>query len=96
MNEYLAIFLKSKYDGQDRSESVNMNISICLDVSGSMSLGLGTAKSERNRLSLSIEAIKMLISKLKPKDSLSLVIFENNAQIIIDQMLKSEITSEIY
>ena len=54
-----------------------MNISLCLDVSGSMALGLGGAKDQTNRLSLSIEAIRMLISKLKSNDSISLIIFDD-------------------
>lgn len=41
VNDYLAMFLKGKSDGEDRSDDVRLNMAICLDVSGSMSSNLG-------------------------------------------------------
>lgn len=41
INDYLALFVKGKADGQDRDDNVRLNLVICLDVSGSMSGGLG-------------------------------------------------------
>lgn len=54
-----------------------MNATICLDISGSMGGGLGGGNSgkHRSRLQLSIEAIKMFFSKLRPTDSFGLITF---------------------
>ena len=42
INDYLAIFLKGKADGEERGEtSPKMNLVICLDISGSMGGTLG-------------------------------------------------------
>jgi len=41
INDYLALFLKGKADGEDRDEGTKLNLVICLDISGSMSGGLG-------------------------------------------------------
>ncbi len=46
INDYLALFLKGKSDGEDRSEDIRLNAVICLDVSGSMNGGLGGGKYE--------------------------------------------------
>ena len=77
MNDYLAIFIESKFDGQDRTKLVNMNLAICLDVSDSRAGGRGSVKNNKSRLLLSLEAIRMLISKPKPNDSVSLSTFDN-------------------
>ena len=67
INDYLALFMKGKADGEEREENVKLNLVICLDISGSMGSGLGGNPFEyqghKNRLNLSIEAIKMLIAK---------------------------------
>jgi hypothetical protein len=48
INDYLALFVKGKADGQDREEDVRLNLVICLDVSGSMGGGLGTENPYSN------------------------------------------------
>ncbi len=50
INDYLALFTKSKFDGQLRGD-LKLNTVLCLDVSGSMSSNMGGGKS---RLSLAI------------------------------------------
>lgn len=73
INDYLALFLKGKADGQPREENRVLNAVICLDISGSMNLGLGSSKGKQHtRISLCIEAIKMFISKLRPNDSIGM------------------------
>ena len=97
VNDYLALFLKGKDDGEDRKDDVNLNLVVCLDISGSMSCGLGTGVfGGKTRLTLSIEAIKMLISKLKPNDSIAMVVFDDYATTVFDCSLKKNISSEIY
>ena len=100
VHDYLAIFLKSSRDGADRDETV-LNATICLDISGSMGGGLAQPKKPKNlvkeeqkkvmsRLELSIEAIKMFWSKLRPDDSFGMVIFDNKAELVVKQTRKSE------
>lgn len=48
-------------------------------------------KDWRSRLNLSIEAIKMFFSKLRPTDSFGLITFHNNAKVIIEQTQVSQI-----
>jgi Mg-chelatase subunit ChlD len=94
----LALFLKGKADGEDRDENVRLNLIICLDVSGSMGCGLslkqGQNDKHKSRLSLSIEAIKMLISKLKPNDSIGMVVFSDDAETIFECTMKKDIQIE--
>lgn len=81
--------MKGCKDGADRDER-RLNSIICLDISGSMGGGLGPySKNSKTRLELSIEAIKMFISKLRPNDGVGLITFNNNANIIFEPMLKS-------
>jgi hypothetical protein len=40
INDYLALFLKGKTDGQPRDENRILNSVICLDISGSMRSGM--------------------------------------------------------
>ena len=79
---------------------MNLNLVVCLDISGSMSCGLGGTgvfgHYGKTRLALSIEAIKMLISKLKPNDSIGMVVFDDYATTIFDCTLKKNISSEVY
>jgi Mg-chelatase subunit ChlD len=78
----LAIFVKGNKDGKDRDNRI-LNATLCLDISGSMGSGL-TWDSE-SRLKLAIEAIRMFVSKLRPDDSFGLVIFDNKAEVVIEQ-----------
>lgn len=100
INDYLALFLKGKADGEERQDSVRMNLVICLDISGSMGGGLGgdplAYQPHSSRLHLSIEAIKMLIAKLKPNDSMGLVVFNNSASTVFECTYKKNITAEIF
>ena len=96
INNYLALFMKSSKDGADRDETP-LNTVICLDVSGSMNGGLGKwSKNQLSRLKLSIEAIKMFISKLRPNDSVGIITFNNTAQEIIKPTFKSKLTNEVF
>jgi len=89
-NDYLAIFMKGKQDGEDRDARI-LNALICLDISGSMGGGLGSIdyKNYQSRLDLSKEAIKMFISKLRPNDSIGMITFNDQAQVIFEPTLKS-------
>ena len=89
IHDYLALFVKGAKDGEERDERP-LNAIICLDISGSMSCGLaGNHKVNKTRLQLSVEAIKMFISKMRPNDSLGLVTFNNQAHVIFEPMLRS-------
>ena len=97
INDYMALFLKGKSDGEDREEDVNLNLVVCLDISGSMNGGLGSVPNgvegtHKTRLSLSIEAIKMLISKLKPNDSIGMVVFNNKAITVFESTFKKNLS----
>ena len=100
INDYLALFVKGKADGQDREDDVRLNLVICLDVSGSMGGGLGTTNNSnqqhKNRLQLSIEAVKMLISKIKPNDSIGMVTFNNSGHVVFQCTYKKNIDSELF
>jgi Mg-chelatase subunit ChlD len=85
----LALFLKGKADGEDRDENVRLNLIICLDVSGSMGCGLSLKQGQND-----IEAIKMLISKLKPNDSIGMVVFSDDAETIFECTMKKDIQIE--
>ena len=92
INDYLALFVKGCKDGADRDERP-LNSLICLDISGSMGSGLGSYNYEnfKSRLWLSVEAIKMFISKLRPTDSVGVITFNTQAQIILEPTYKSRL-----
>jgi hypothetical protein len=75
INDYLALFLKCQSDGQPR-DSRKLNAVLVVDVSGSMECSLSKSDSS-TRLSLTKEAIKMFVSKLRDDDSFGLVKFSN-------------------
>jgi hypothetical protein len=52
--------------------------------------------SNRSRLSLSVEAIKMFISQLKPNDMFGLVVFDTKADVLIQPILKKNMNEEIF
>ena len=96
INDYLALFMKSSRDGADR-DATPINALICLDISGSMGSGLGhNAKSNMSRLKLSVEAIKMFVSKLRGDDSVGLVVFDTKADTVFPPTRKSEIGNEVF
>lgn len=72
------MFVKGSKDGADRDERP-LNSLICLDISSSMRGGLGPYNNsdKKSRLWLSVEAIKMFISKLRPTDSVGVITFNN-------------------
>ena len=94
INDYLAMFVKSSKDGADR-DATPINALICLDISGSMGCGM-PGMSKGSRLTLSIEAIKMFIGKLRPDDSVGLVMFDNRADVVFPPTRKSEISERVY
>ena len=61
-----------------------------------MGCRLGAGEGHKTRLSLSIEAVKMLISKLKPNDSIGMVVFDDQAKTIFEPILKKNLSSDIY
>lgn len=96
VNDYLALFLKSSRDGADRDDTP-INALISLDISGSMGGGLGEdRKSNQSRLQLSIEAIKMFISKLRPNDSVGLTTFNTQGQIVFLPTYKKNLSNDVY
>ncbi len=98
INDYLALFLKSSRDGADRDDTP-INALICLDISVSMGGGLGESnslKTNLSRLKLSIEAIKMFISKLRPNDSIGMTTFNGSGQTIFASTYKKDLGESIY
>jgi len=53
-------------------------------------------KTELSRLKLSVEAIKMFISKLRLNDSVGLVTFTDSAQVVFEPTLKSKLDNNVY
>jgi hypothetical protein len=77
--------VKGSKDGKDRDERT-LNATICLDISGSMSSGLSNDHGNfKSRLSLSVEAIRMFLSKMRSSDSFGLIVFDTKADIVIEQ-----------
>jgi Ca-activated chloride channel homolog len=97
INDYLALFVKGSKDGADRDERP-LNSLICLDISGSMGGGLGAYNyaNFKSRLWLSVEAIKMFISKLRPTDSVGVITFNSHAQIILEPTYKSNLPADFF
>jgi hypothetical protein len=93
INEFLALFMKGKDDGEPRDHRL-LNSVIILDISGSMGGSLTHANQGKNRLQLAKEAIKMFVSKLRDDDSVGIVVFDNNAQTVLKGMKKSELDME--
>ena len=66
--------------GEESNQPIGLNLAIVLDVSGSMYEEDGTGKSRLNRIqSAAMSALNML----QPQDSLALVAFGHDAQIIL-------------
>lgn len=45
---------------------------------------------------MSIEAIKMFISKLRPDDSIGVVVFDTTADVLIDPIFKKDFNENFY
>ena len=67
--------------------SPSLNLALVLDVSGSMYEEDGTGKSRLSRIQ---EAAHAAIQKLKPEDTLSIVAFAHDAQVILPATAMSE------
>jgi Mg-chelatase subunit ChlD len=91
------LFIKGCKDGADRDERPLHSV-ICLDISGSMGGGLGghDYNNYRSRLSLSVEAIKMFISKLRPTDSVGVITFNDEAEIILEPTFAGKLPANIF
>lgn len=66
--------------GEGASKPLALNLALVLDVSGSMYEEDGTGISRLKRIQ---DAAKAAIAKLKPEDSMAVVAFANNAQVVL-------------
>jgi Ca-activated chloride channel family protein len=66
--------------GEGAAQTMGLNVALVLDVSGSMYEEDGTGKSRLSRIQ---EAAHAAIQKLKPEDTLSIVAFAHDAQVIL-------------
>jgi len=73
--------------GESTTKPMGLNVALVLDVSGSMYEEDGTGKSRLNRIQ---EAAHAAIQKLKPEDTLSIVAFAHDAQVILPATSMSE------
>jgi len=73
--------------GESTTNPMGLNVALVLDVSGSMYEEDGTGKSRLNRIQ---EAAHAAIQKLKPEDTLSIVAFAHDAQVILPATSMSE------
>jgi Ca-activated chloride channel family protein len=73
--------------GGGASRPLNLNLAIVLDVSGSMYEEDGTGKSRLSRIQ---DAARNAIEKLKPDDTLALVAFAHNSQVVLPATPLSE------
>lgn len=73
--------------GESTTKPMGLNVALVLDVSGSMYEEDGTGKSRLTRIQ---EAAHAAIQKLKPEDTLSIVAFAHDAQVILPATSMSE------
>jgi Ca-activated chloride channel family protein len=73
--------------GEGAAQAMGLNLALVLDVSGSMYEEDGTGKSRLSRIQ---EAAHAAIQKLKPEDTLSIVAFAHDAQVILPATSMSE------
>jgi Ca-activated chloride channel homolog len=66
--------------GEGAAQAMGLNVALVLDVSGSMYEEDGTGKSRLTRIQ---EAAHAAIQKLRPEDTLSMVAFAHDAQVIL-------------
>lgn len=66
-----------------------------MDISGSMSGSLENG-SKKSRLELSIEAIKMFISKLRLNDSVGMILFNTGAKVVFEPMFKKDFDEKFF
>lgn len=80
--------MKSSMDGEKR-KGYPLQTIIGLDVSGSMGAPL-SARGQSSRLELAKNAIRMFNEKLAPQDSLGLLTFHTEADVVYPLTIKSE------
>ena len=73
--------------GEGAATAMGLNLALVLDVSGSMYEEDGTGKSRLSRIQ---EAAQAAIQKLRPDDTLSIVAFAHDAQVILPATPLSE------
>jgi Ca-activated chloride channel family protein len=73
--------------GEGAAVAMGLNLALVLDVSGSMYEEDGTGKSRLSRIQ---EAAHAAVQKLKPEDTLSIVAFAHDAQVILPATPMSE------
>ncbi len=73
--------------GEGAGKAMGLNVALVLDVSGSMYEEDGTGKSRLSRIQ---EAAYAAVQKLKPEDTLSIVAFAHDAQVILPATPLSE------
>lgn len=97
INDFLVLLLKGERDGKDRDHR-RLNSIICLDISGSMGGPLSAVqeKQRRTRLELSVEAMRMFVSKLRPDDAVGIVVFDTEAETILPVTMKKDLTQGLY
>src|SRR2546430_11647821 len=66
--------------GQGAAKPLGLNLALVLDVSGSMYEEDGTGISRLKRIQ---QAASAAIARLKPDDSLAIVAFAHNAQVVL-------------
>ena len=66
--------------GEGASKPLPLNLALVLDVSGSMYEEDGTGISRLKRIQ---DAAKAAIAKLNPEDSMAVVAFANDAQVVL-------------
>ena len=78
---YLGIGLNSKYDGEGIKELKRcpLNLVIALDISGSM---FSPMEKRSSKLEVAIESLLILLSHLRPEDSLGLVVYNTTAKVL--------------
>jgi Ca-activated chloride channel homolog len=73
--------------GEGMAMAMGLNLALVLDVSGSMYEEDGTGKSRLSRIQ---EAAHAAIQKLRPQDTLSIIAFAHDAQVILPATSMSE------
>jgi Ca-activated chloride channel family protein len=73
--------------GEGAARPLNLNLALVLDVSGSMYEEDGTGISRLKRIQ---DAARTAIGKLKPEDTLTIVAFAHNAQVVLPPTSLSE------
>jgi len=88
---YLGLFINSKYDGQGIVNRPPLNLVICLDISGSMNSAFRSRGGE-TKISVAKESLKTLLNQLQPDDSICIVTFNTEANVLFHFAKKKSIT----